>query len=215
MQTQELSAERRDKMGSAESRRLRRHGRLPVNLYGHGEAPEALHVDAHGFANLVRHHARMLSIRVGDRTETAVIHQVQHDPISEDLIHVDFLRVSLTEKVVVPVPLRLHGPAEGQKDGGILQEHHAEVAVRCLPTDIPEEIVVDIRPLKVHESIHVSDLVLPANVEAADEPGRVLITLSEPRYGIAEAEAAEGEAVEGEGGEPEVIGKEGGDGDAS
>lgn len=213
MQTQELIAEKRDKLGSSESRRLRRAGRLPANLYGHGEGSQSLHLDAHEFQGLLRHHVRMVTLNIGGKAETAVIHEVQHDPISTNAVHVDFVRVSLTEKVQVSVPLRLHGPAIGQKDGGILQELHSEVAVVCFPTDIPEEIMVDIRPLNVHDTVHVSDLVMPENVQAADDPTRALISIGEPRYGVAEG-GAEGEE-EDEEQQPEVIGKEGEDKDSS
>ncbi len=210
METLELQAEKRTEMGSAPSRRLRRSGRLPVNLYGQGSDPLALHIDAHTLEQALRHHARVASLKFDGGAADAVIHKVDHDPISQEVLHVDFLRVDLSKKVEVAVPLKLHGPAQGEVDGGILQEQNDSITVSVLPLQIPEEIEVDIRELKIHESIHVRDVVLPEGMEAVDDGDKVLLSIAEPRYGVDEAAAGE----EGEGGaEPEVIGKADKDGE--
>jgi large subunit ribosomal protein L25 len=102
--------------------------------------------------------------------------------------------------------MAIHGPSEGEKNGGILVEQTSTVSVRCLPADIPTEIAVDVRPLNVHDSLHVKDLQMPEGVEAADDLEKVIVSIVEPRFGVAQAATEEGE----EGGtEPAVIGKEG------
>lgn len=203
MKTQSLDAKQREHVGSRESRRLRRSGRIPASLYGHGQEPHSIHVDQHRFEELLRKHARVLSLQFDGGEETAVIHEVQNDPITEKVVHIDFMRVDLTEKIDVAVALKLVGPAEGQKEGGVVQEIHNRVMVRCLATEIPNEILVDIRPLKVHESVHIRDLVLPPGVETIDDPSRVLVTVTVPRVAAVEAVAP----AEGAPAEPELITK--------
>ena len=199
----EFVATPRDRTGSRDSRRLRRGGRLPINLYGLGGSPVAAHIDAKEFSDAVRGHARVFRLKVGPASESAVIHEIQHDTLSDDVVHVDFMRVDLGQVVEVPVPLRLRGPALAEKDGGIITSQMDVLNVRCLPNMIPEEIVVDIRPLRIHDSVQVGDVKLPAGVEAAEEPKRIVLAIAAPR-GFVEAETPSEEAEE-----PEVIGKEG------
>ena len=206
MKQVELVAESRTQTGSRISRRLRREGRLPVNLYGHGEAPESLHVAARELETALRHHAMFIKMRVDGKDQPAVVHALQHDPITQELLHADFIRVSATEKIEVSVALKIHGPSKGESAGGILLEQQGTVKLRCLPTNIPTEIEVDVRELDIHDSVHIEDLVLPEGVEPAEEPSRVLISITEPRFGVEEKAEDTGEEGAGEG-EPEVIGK--------
>ena len=208
MKQVELAAEAREQTGSRDARRLRRSGRLPANLYGHGDEPQALHVDGRLFNDAVRHHARLLNLKLSGQEQAAVIQEVQYDPVSLEMLHVDLVRVNVREKIEVAVPIKIHGPAKGEESGGILVEQMDSVTVRCTPLNIPEAIEVDVRDLDIHDSIHVKDLSLPDNVESVDDPEKTILSITEPRFGQAD-EAAEGEegaeAVAAD--EPEVIGK--------
>lgn len=195
----ELQAEKREKVGSANSRKLRREGRLPASLYGHGGESFGLHIDGKAYRDAMRHGAMLVNLRFDGGNESAVVHDVQYDTLSQEPIHVDFLRVNLLEKVEVEVSLKLHGPAKGEEEGGIIVEQMNAVTILCLPTSIPEFLEVDIRSLGIKDSLHVSDLKLPEGVEATDEPDRVILTIVEPRF--TEEEKPEDAA------EPEVIGK--------
>ena len=210
MKTKQLDASSRE-VGSAASRRLRRGGRLPVNLYGHGGEACALSLDAKAFEDALREHARVFSLEFDGQEEPAVVHDVQHDPISQEVVHVDFLRVSLTEKVEVAVSIRIKGPSAGELAGGVLQEVHGQVKLRCLPLSIPEDVEVDVTALQVGDSFHVSELQLPEGVEAVDEPGLVLLSITEPRYSAPTTEEETPEGEEGEGATPESAPESGGE----
>jgi len=198
----QLTAEPRSELGTRVTRRLRISGRLPVNLYGHQQEAQNLHVDARAFNDAVRHHARVITLDVGGKAQPTVIHAVQYHPLGQQIIHVDFLRVDLTVKIEVPVPLKIAGPSAGELQGGILMELHSEVMVRCLPTEIPNEIDVDIREVLVGQAIHIKELVAPEGIELVGDPELAVLTIAEPRYSADEEESAEsGDAEEGAEGE--------------
>ncbi len=203
METVEIVAETRERTGTRLSRRLRLSGRLPINLHFKDRAPVALHVNSREFDEALRHHVRIVRLRMGASAESAVIDDVQHDPVSQETIHADLLRVDLKEKVEVAVALVLKGPAEGEMKGGVRLEQNNKVRIRCLPLSIPAEIEADIRALQLHQSLFVRDLKLPSGVEMVDPPDLVLVTVVEPR-GVEEPKpAAEGAVPEAT--EPELI----------
>lgn len=181
MKTTDLEAQKRE-VGSRVSRRLRRNGRLPVNLYGHGEAPLPLSLDTKAFDDAIRGHARVFHLSFDGHKESAVIHEVQHDTLSNGILHIDFQRVNLSEKVEVSVPVRIMGPSAGELAGGVLQEIHDHVKLRCLPLNIPEEVVADVRELAVGKSFHISDFQLPDGIEAVEDPNMVVLSITEPRF---------------------------------
>lgn len=205
MKTVEMKAERRTSVGSRASRRLRHEGRLPGVLCGKGVESIAVHVSARDFQNARKQHARIVMLALDGASEPAVIHEVYHDPLGHDASHVDFQRVNLSERIEIGVGIKTKGPSKGELDGGILLVQADTVRVRCLPLEIPDFIEVDIRPLEIHDSLHVKDLVMPAGVERAGEPDELVLSIVEKRELVVEAPAAaEGEAAPAE---PELIAK--------
>ena len=206
-----LSASRRETLGKGGARKARSAGQIPGVLYGHGEDPIAVAVSAREFDVALRQHKGgnpIVNLAVGNSGEfTALIRDVQYDPLSRAILHLDFQHISLTEQIEVKVAVKLTGLAIGVKDGGgILETILRELDVRCLPTQIPASIEVDVTALNVGDSVHVRDLVVP-NVTVLNDPDTTIATVVPPT--VMEEKAPEEAAAEAAAGtaEPEVIAK--------
>jgi large subunit ribosomal protein L25 len=206
-----LSASRRETLGKGGARKARSAGQIPGVLYGHGEDPIAVAVLARDFDVALRQHKGgnpIVNLAVGNAGEfTALIRDVQYDPLSRAILHLDFQHISLTEQIEVKVAIKLTGLAIGVKDGGgILEAILRELDVRCLPTQIPSAIEADVSNLAVGDSIHVRDLVVP-NVTVLADPDTTIATVVPPT--VMEEKAPEDAAAAAAGGtsEPEVITK--------
>ncbi|HPS79915.1 MAG TPA: 50S ribosomal protein L25, partial [Thermoanaerobaculaceae bacterium] len=159
-----LSGTRRDDTGKGAARKARAAGRIPGVLYGHGQEPIALNVSAREFELAVRKQGGnpIIGLALEGGEHTALIRDVQYDPLTHDIIHLDFLRISLTEEIEVEVPIKLVGLPVGVKDGGgILEPILRELKVRCLPTAIPQSVEVDVAALNIGDSVHVGVITLP------------------------------------------------------
>ncbi len=205
-----LTGTRRESIGKGAARKTRAAGRIPGVLYGHGEIPVSLSVSAREFDLAVRRQGGNPIIGLtleGGGEYTALIRAVQYDPLTHDIIHLDFQHISLTETIEVDVPIRLVGLAIGVKDaGGILEPITRELKVRCLPTAIPAHVDVDVSALNIGDSVHVSVISLP-DVTILTDPELTVATVVPPT--VHEEKPAEEAVVaeEGEGAEPEVIAK--------
>jgi len=205
-----LQVEVRNETGKQAVKRLRVAGLVPGIVYGLDDAPEQLTMNGREVSNMLHKYGRNVVVNLaigkgGDKVKT-FIYEIQHDPMSGTISHVDFKRISLKEKIHVAVPIHLSGIPEGVKtEGGIIEHLMHTVDVSCLPTDIPESIDIDVSGLHIHDAIHVSDIV-QKNFEILSESERTVVHVVAPKVIVAAAEAAEGEAAVGSA-EPEVIGK--------
>ena len=150
----------------------------------------------------------LLKLTGTDKTRHAMIREMQVDPVSRQILHVDFQRILMTEKVKVQVPIELVGTAYGVKnEDAMLDFVTRQVQVECLPGDIPHHIDLDVTGLHVNQHVEAKELSLPAGVTLAEEPDRVIVSCSHIRL-VEEpvaAEAAAEELIEAEAAEPEVI----------
>ena len=211
---------RRDS-GKGVARKMRAAGKIPGVVYGKGEDSLAIEMDHAHFHAVMRKNAGenpLINLIIDGKgsDKMALIRDMQRDPIDGKLIHIDFQHISLTEKIRVRVPLQLEGVPDGVKNfGGIVNWMVRDVEVSCLPRDIPEKFVVDITNLKIHESLHVKNLVLE-NGEILASPEETIVSVVPPTIikeatpaPGAEGEAAAAAAAPAEGeegaGEPEVI----------
>ena len=196
----------RQKVGKGPARQSRRAGRIPAVLYGHGQPAAAVSVDGKEFETALRQHQggnMIVSLRLNGGERTALIRAVQRDPISHDIIHLDFQEVSLTERVRVEVPVHLTGTPVGVKDqGGILQHITRSIELECLATAIPSHLDADVSHLGIGDSIHVRDLKV-GDVEILTDGDVSVASVVPPT--VLEAPAPE-VAAEGAA-EPEVIAK--------
>jgi large subunit ribosomal protein L25 len=195
----------RDVTGSAEARRLRKTGRIPGILYGHGKAATMIAVEPHAMRAALTtsagtHAVLDISIEGTKGTRTAIVKEFTLHPTKGTATHFDLQEIRLDEEIESTVAVHFEGEAVGVKSGGVLDESLREVTVRGLPTDIPEHLVLDISHMDINDTAKVSDLVVPANVVVVDAPDQVLCSMLPPRK-------AEEEAEGGAEAEPGVVGK--------
>lgn len=204
METVEIQIEPRELRGGNKARQLRRQGKLPAVFYGPKSKAVALEVDRKEFVSRVgdlegSHLIRMKSASPLLANKVALIKEMQFHPVTGEVVHADLYEVDLTEKIQVKVPLHFVGKAEGVVRGGILQPVMREVAVECLPMDIPEFFNVDVTPLDIGHSFHIAELPMPEGVTAIYESNFTLVTVVPPTVEEAPAAAAavpaEGEAA--------------------
>jgi large subunit ribosomal protein L25 len=207
MELRELTVRRRDGTGKGLARRLRREGLVPGIIYG-GAAPVPVALDPRHVMKLFRDQTgsvALLSIKLdGDPTQrAAIIRDLQYDPVSEALLHVDLQEVSMDRAITVTVAIHPVGEAAGVKEqGGILQMILREVQVSCLPGLIPQRIDADVSALRIGDVVTVANLAAPAGVRILNDPGQAVVTVSAP---MAEEEAAAPAAEAAAPGEPEVL----------
>jgi large subunit ribosomal protein L25 len=187
----ELEVSRREITGKA-AKRLRKAGIIPANIFGHQEASQSVQVEAVAFERLRRSRAAkgIITLRMPDTkgVQTALIRHIQHDPRSGKVIHVDFFRVSMNERLNVKISLRFVGEAPAVKsESGVLLHLMDTLEVECMAGDILEYLEVDITPLaEIDAILHAEDVKLPANF--------TLIT--DPKEGVAKVAATRAEKVE-------------------
>ena len=204
-----LTGTRRGDIGKGGARKARAAGLIPGVLYGHGEEPIALSVSAREFELAVRKQGGnpIMGLGLDGGEHTALIRAVQYDPVSHDIIHLDFLRISLTETIEVEVAIRLVGTPVGVKDGGgILEPILRELKVRCLPTAIPPFVEVDVTALNIGDSVHVGAISVP-EVTILTDPDVTVATVVPPTVHVEEKPAEEVAVAPAEPAEPEVIAK--------
>ncbi|MDX9741381.1 MAG: 50S ribosomal protein L25/general stress protein Ctc [Gammaproteobacteria bacterium] len=208
----ELRAESRQDAGKGASRRLRRAGKVPAILYGGTEAPVMLALEHNPVMHSLENEAfysHVLTVDIDGKKVSAVLKDLQRHPYKRVILHLDLQRISATEKLRMSVPLHFVGAdvAPGVKQAGGLVEHLlTEVAISCLPKDLPEYLEVDVSGLNVNETLHLSNIRLPAGVELVDlqhgpEHDLPVVSIHLPRAAV-EAASGEGEEAAGEGSAP-------------
>ena len=205
-----LEVVRREGSGKGVARKLRQNGKIPAVVYGGHRESVAIEVDRKSVSELIQksqHGVRsifLLKMSGTDQQRHAMIKDIQMDPITRRMTHIDFVRVVMDELIRVTIPVHHSGTAIGVKQGGLLDFQIRDLHVECLPTSIPDSIDVDVTNLDVHDYIRISDLKLPEGVKVLDDPERVVVGVThakaEPVEAVAEGVAA---AVP----EPEVIKK--------
>jgi len=203
MDIMKLEAQIREAHGSRACRHLRKKDVVPAVLYGRNEPNVMLTLDRKSTESLLEEHTYIASIGWDGHEENAQIRAVQYDALGDTILHVDLMRISLTEVITVSVPLETHGQAAGIEEGGVLDIVLHELQVECLPTAIPEEIRVEVSELDIGDDLRISDLPFPEGVRPLDDPDTVVVVVTPPQEIEEEAEEALG--VEAE---PEVIGRQ-------
>ena len=196
----DINAQTRADVGKGASRRLRQQGKVPAVLYGAGKDATALTLDHNEIFHHLEHEAfysHILSVKVDGKAEKAVLKDVQRHPSKPKIQHVDFQRVSETQKIHMHVPLHFVGEsvAPGVKAGGLISHLMTSVDIHCLAKDLPEFIEVDVSSLETGHSIHLSDLKLSQGVEIpelAHGPDHDLpvVSIHAPRGGAESEETA-------------------------
>jgi large subunit ribosomal protein L25 len=204
-----LSARARSRIGGTVRNKLKREGLIPAVIYGGREIPVPLQVGAREIGNVLSH-ARGENILVeleiendGAKTSRmALIQEVQHEPLSGSIVHVDFHAVNMNEALNTSVPIESQGEPIGVRSfGGILEQSLRSLEIECLPKDLPEVLIIDVSGLNIGDSIHVKHIALPAGVTALDDPDLTVFLVAAPA--VAEIPAAAAAAAPAA--QPEVI----------
>ncbi len=210
MQIVELNAQSRTETGKGVARKLRADGRIPGILYGLASDPLPLTVVRRDLALLLQGHEGqhlLLNMNIeGEKKETtlALLHQLELDPVRNNLIHADFIRVDKNKPIHTTVPVNLQGTPIGVRNGGIEQFVLREIEVEALPNEIPEEITIDTTQLQIGDSIHVSDLSTEGkSFKILSDPDRVIATVLIPKLSTETTGGAEALEGSGEGGSGE------------
>jgi large subunit ribosomal protein L25 len=213
MEEIKLDVQIRKEHGTRKITRIRREDLIPGVIYGGKQKTSTLvQVDRRTYEKIMRQHQGQsvlfhLNVLEGDkklRDYSAIVKEEQHHPVSYNLLHLDFNRISLTEEIEVKIPIVVKGDAVGVKrDGGSLEQSLWELEVRCLPTKIPQKVEVDVSALTIGDSIHVKDIVLPEGVQTKHDGEGMVASVVPPMKEEVAAPAATEEAMT----EPEVIKK--------
>ena len=193
-------------------KRLRRDGKIPAVLYGHKEKTKQICVEQKGFKKILdalKQETVIVNLKLGSKNYPCVIKSLQQNPVTEELLHIDFQHIHKKERIRATVPIHTIGDAPGVEKGGILDMHLHEVVVRCLPDVLPSHIDVDVSSLDLGETIHLKDL-KTANLEFELSPETTVVSILVPRALEAEIKPpAEEEVVAAEEGAVEEGEEEG------
>ncbi len=198
-----IQVDKRERTGKGGSRESRRKGMIPGVVYGGGKDSVPIQLDRKTFVELMRKSGSenpifLLKLSDSGQERHAILRDLQRDPVSRMVIHLDFQRIEMTQKVHVTVTIELVGTAVGVKtEGGLLEFTTRELKIESLPGDIPNHIEVDITDLHIGQHIEAGSIQLPEGVTLYDEPEKVIVTIGHLR--------TEEQEADGEKAEPEVI----------
>lgn len=188
---------------------MRREGSIPAVIYGLNKPPVTVVVVEKEMTGIIRKGANaVLKLKYSDKEDNVIIKEVQRHVVTDKPIHIDFHRISLTEKIHVKVHIKIVGEAFGVKtEGGVLEHNMREFNVMCLPTDIPKEIEVDVTELKLNENLRVKD-VKSGKAEIMDDLNQIVVSVFMPKEEVVETPVA-GTVAGAEAVEPELVGGKG------
>ena len=199
-QSIQITAQPRDGLGSRRVKRLRDRGLIPGVVYGHKEAVVPVALAKKELTGHIDRGAHVFDLSLDGKSEKVLVKDVQYDHLGLEILHVDFARVSLDERVEVTVPIELKGVPKGEAEGGVLQQIVAELEIECLVTDIPDKITHSVAEMAVDDALHVKDLKLPPGAKALQDEDQIIAMVKV----ITDEETP---AAEGDTAEPEVIGR--------
>jgi large subunit ribosomal protein L25 len=203
----QLAIEHREKLGTTGSNALRRSGKIPAIVYGHGTVADNIAFDAHAFQELLHHSGRnaIITLTGGSKKQTAMVRELQTDPISRRIVHVDLQRVSANEAIVARLPVVTIGVADGVRNmGAVMDVIVHEIEIEGPANKIPENVEIDVTELGVHDHITAGNIPLPSGFKLIT-PAETMIVTIEPSRTAQDLEQA---ATPAEQAEPQVIGAE-------
>jgi large subunit ribosomal protein L25 len=173
-----LKAQTRQHRGSKDSARLRKQGQIPAIVYGHKKEPVSISIDGHTFVEQLHHGHRLIDIELDKKQDKVLVKDVQYDHLGKEIIHVDLMRVDVTEKVKLEVPVELKGTAKGA-EGGMVELITNKLQIECLVTNIPERITISVKDMVLGDVICAKDIVLPDGVSLISSPEQLVVSCHE------------------------------------
>ncbi len=192
MQTHTLSAELRAEKGKNANNKLRSNGFIPAVVYSHGTA-ESIKIQSRELSRIFKGHISesvLLNLQFKDKSDSVFIKDYQRDPVTDQVLHLDFFKVTADEKIHTHIPVEVIGNATGVRKGGILEHIERELEIECLPRDLQEKIQIDVTNLEMGESIHIKDLRRFEGISFLGDPDRVIVTVLAPSKVKEEGEEA-------------------------
>ncbi|MEB6611048.1 50S ribosomal protein L25/general stress protein Ctc [Staphylococcus borealis] len=200
---------RQGKQTRSDLKKLRNTGKVPAVVYGYGTKNTSVKVDEVEFIKIIREVGRngVIDLGVGSKTIKVMVSDYQFDPLKNQITHIDFLAINMTEERTVDVPVHLVGEAVGAKEGGVVEQPLFDLQITATPENIPESIEVDITELEVNDSYSVADIKVSGDFTIENDPEESVVTVVHPTDEPTEEEV---EAMEGESAteEPEVVGED-------
>ncbi|MGV3129489.1 50S ribosomal protein L25/general stress protein Ctc [Staphylococcus sp. IVB6181] len=189
---------------------IRNSGKVPAVMYGYGQKNVSVKVDEVEFIKVIREVGRngVIDLGVGSKSIKVMVADYQFDPLKNQITHIDFLAINMTEERTVEVPVHLVGEAVGAKEGGVVDQPLYYVEVTATPDNIPEYLEADIAELEIGDTIAVQDLKVTGDFTIENEPEDTVVTVTPPTQGPSEEEIQEVEAGSADTPEPEVVGED-------
>jgi large subunit ribosomal protein L25 len=178
-----LPAQKREKVGKEICKKLRKQGKIPAIIYGPGIDPLPIAVNFNEFEKVYNRYKGetvlyLLEVANGETQKyQCILKELQRDPVTDRVIHLDFYAVSTENAIEIEVPIEFVGRPVGLTKGGILEIFMHKLTVECIPTAIPDKIVVDISHLDLGDSLHVRDIKVPEGVKIKDRPEETVCTV--------------------------------------
>jgi len=207
-QYEQLNIADRTETGGRSARSIRNSGLIPVNYYYKGEENINLTVIQNEFLRSMRLGHRIFKVDLKGSTQYVMVKEIQYHPVTDDVIHIDLMRVRRDEKMTISVSLELIGSSVGVKEGGVMMQNLTSIEISCLPADVPENVTVDISDLELNDNLNVEDLKIPEELEVLTSGDISVVSCQPPKEEVEEEpeeeiELEEGETPEGEEGKDE------------
>jgi large subunit ribosomal protein L25 len=196
-----INVEAREKISSGANRRLRDRGYIPAVIYGKEMEPIPITVKRTELRGNLNKYGRSAIYNLnmpGQDPYMVIIKEIQNHPLTEEIMHADFQRISLTEKVKIEVPIKIIGREAVESNRLLVIQQIDDLTVRCLPEEVPKSIDVDVTKMEAGEVLTIGNIQLPEGVEVEADPEQIVVTLTEAKeHSVEEEESAEGETEEG------------------
>ena len=153
-----LDIETRESVGKKSTKAIRRDGKIPSTLYFKGDEPESIAIDKIKLYQALKSDQRVYEVELGGESQYVMVKAVQYHPVTDEIIHLDFMRVRRSEKMTISVPLVLIGKPIGVVEGGILSQALNQIEISCFPTNVPDQIEVNVDKMELNSSISVADV---------------------------------------------------------
>jgi len=202
-----LEIAKREQPGSKAAKAMRKDGKIPINFYYAGEDNINFAIDKKIFRRAIQSGQHIFEVDIDDSAQYVMIKEVQYHPVSDEIIHIDLMRVRRDEKMTISVPIILEGDARGVQEGGIMTQNLATLEISCLPADVPDHIVVDVSDFELNHVMNVSDIEVDDKIEIITAADMDVLAIILPREESLEPEIPTDEEL-AEAGEEEVEGEE-------
>lgn len=210
-----LEIVKREQSGSKAAKEMRKEGKIPANFYYAGEDNINFAIDKKVFRRVVQSGQHIFEVDINDSAQYVMIKEVQYHPVTDEIIHIDLMRVRRDEKMTISVPIILEGHALGVKEGGIMTQNLSTLEISCLPADVPDHIIVDVSDFEMNHVMKVGDIKVDAEIEIITAEDMDVLAVIPPREESLEPEIpTDEELAEGEEGDEELAeGEEPAEGD--